>query len=120
MDFIKKLIMGAAKLAYGIFIAPIVELKNLLKKTAAEKVLTVLNAASRVIILASWFTAVPALLVTLAWVWFWISLVFAFVCLGFAIAGGGLGMALVMAAIKARTEQDVEAPVADIAEPVFA
>jgi hypothetical protein len=117
MKFLKAILVGAAKFAYALFISPIVELKNLATKTVVEKVVCLLNAASRVAIMASWFVGVPSILLALAWVWFWISLAIAVVYIGFLVLSGSAGLALFMALInKAAADHRGEA----VEEPVVA
>jgi hypothetical protein len=119
MEFIKNFLVGAAKFVYGIFVAPIVEVKDILSMDWGQKILTMLNAVSRAVIIASWFFAVPALLVTVAWVWFWLSLFLSLVYVGFVLITGGLGLALVLASIKA-TGDNLDNVKAEEATPVAA
>jgi hypothetical protein len=69
MERIKNFFVGVAKFAYDFFIHPIVNLRHLTKMDNTTKALSIIEAASRVIVMASWVVAVPALLVTLAWTW---------------------------------------------------
>lgn len=84
MEFIKNFFVGVAQFAYDFFIAPIVELRNLFDMPHTSKAIALMEAASRIIIMASWFVAVPALLVVLAWTWIIGTVVYvaAHVCFG--------------------------------------
>lgn len=91
MEFIKNLFVSLGKFAYAFVVEPIIEMRHFFKFTATEKVLKTLDAASRVLIIGSYFLALPALLVTLSWIWVWTTL---FVGIGYIAFQFGAIMAL--------------------------
>lgn len=103
MEFLKSLFSAIVDIAVG----PVIRLRHVMSMTKTELVITAGDIASRVAIVASFFFAVPALLVTLAWVWVILSpivimviTILTFVSLGFSLDA----IAKMMA--KAKTPDD--------------
>jgi hypothetical protein len=121
METIKNFFKGVAKFAYDFFIGPIVELRNFFTMSNTVKALSIINAASRVIVIASWFFAVPAVLVTLAWVWIWTTVAVAVLYIVFSMgslaAAGAFGADL---AAKLHAANDGAAEQAAATEPAAA
>jgi fatty acid desaturase len=85
MEFIKNFFVGVAKFAYDFFIEPIVQLRHIFSMTNTQKALAIIDAAAKVTIMASWFFAVPAILLTLAWVYIATSIVVGVIYLAFSL-----------------------------------
>jgi hypothetical protein len=100
MERIKNFFVGVAKFAYDFFIHPIVNLRNLTKMDNTTKAISIIEAATRVVIMASWVVAVPALLVTLAWTWVIGTFVYVAAHVAFAL-GSAIAVAKMVGAFDA-------------------
>ena len=65
MEFIKSIFSAIVDLVIG----PVLSLRHIADMGIVEIAATVTGIAARGVVIASFFCAVPALLVTLAWVW---------------------------------------------------